>query len=73
MVEIYFNAQSDNGMLTSSELFFQSSPFSPGDIDLGVRSCPPSLVTELYAKHTACERPSGTVAAAELDDTSWIC
>ena len=67
MVEIYFNAQSDNGTLTASEW---SSETRVGSWDADARNRPRAsgVVTKLYGKHTARKRSQGAVAAAKLDD-----
>jgi hypothetical protein len=71
MVEIYFNAQSDNGTLTSSE-FLWANGVEAKDADTTNRSCSSGVVAELHAKHTPRKRPQGAAAAAKLDDTSGL-
>ncbi len=71
MVEIYFNAQSDNGTLTSSE-WSSKNQVGPQDADARNRPRTSGVVTKLYGKHTARKGPQGAVAAAKLDDAGWF-
>jgi hypothetical protein len=72
MVEIYFNAQSDNGTLTSSE--WPSGCCCALIIaDVTARPCSSGVVAELYAKHTTGKGPQSAVEASKLDDASGIC
>lgn len=72
MVEIYFNTQSDNGTLTSSELLPRCTP-GCRTADVPSRPCASSMVTELYAELAARQRPQSPLAAAELDDPGGFC
>ena len=71
MVEIYFNAQSDNGTLTASE-WSSVIRIRPRDADEKNRPRTSGVVTKLYGKHTTRKGSQGAVAAAELDDAGGI-
>jgi hypothetical protein len=72
MVEIYFNAQSDNGTLTSSE-WPSRRCLVLGHANVTARPCSSSMVAELYAKHATRKGSQSAVAAAKLDDPGGIC
>jgi len=73
MVEIYYNAQSDNGTLTSSKFRLGESRCSYTRLTLPSRPCVASMVPDIYAEHIWVQGPKSAPAAAELDDASRLC
>jgi hypothetical protein len=72
MVEIYYNAQSDNGTLTSSRFRWGESRCSFTRLTLPSRPCLASMVPDIYAEHIWVQGPKSASAAAELDDASRL-
>lgn len=65
-VEIYFNAQSDNGTLTQSA--FLPFPFWAQLLTFDMaRSRTSKVVETISGQHTTVQRPSSSLADAELD------
>jgi hypothetical protein len=72
MVEIYFNAQSDNGSLTESRCQCRAEHDEKTEILILPRPCIAGLVPELSAEYGADQRPPSSVASAKLDAAGRI-
>lgn len=69
MVEIYFNAQSDNGTLTDSRwIYLASADILRLTAATRYRSRTAGLVQHILAEPATVQGPASGAAAAELDD-----
>lgn len=73
MVEIYYNAQSDNGTLTSSRFRWGRWRCSSTMLTMPSRPCLASVVADIYAEHVGVQGPKSAPTVAELDDASRLC
>lgn len=71
MVEIYFNAQSDNGTLTASESTRPTTRFLNSS-DPSSRPCSAGVVPELHAECPAIQRPQSASPIATNVDRGWV-
>jgi hypothetical protein len=69
MVEIYFNAQSDNGTLTRGEL---STPSPTILANSWRRPCVVEVVQPLSSSDASVQGSTGSVATRKLDEKCWI-
>lgn len=72
MVEIYFNAQSDNGTLTRGKSSNLQTRGCRPVITIASRPCSITVVEAVSAEPTAVQRPSGTIADGNLDEECGV-
>ncbi|KAF4973850.1 hypothetical protein FZEAL_9196 [Fusarium zealandicum] len=72
MVEIYFNAQSDNGTLTRGKPPSSAEKRPPSIVTNVSRPCFVTMVKTVPTEPTAVQGPSSTVADGELDEKRGV-